>query len=54
LQYDVSEDLIMRLDGHDLLGFFDDDNNKRLYGFYMEGDTRSTTPSLSFSVTYKF
>ncbi|MBU0755162.1 MAG: hypothetical protein KJ645_08470, partial [Planctomycetes bacterium] len=53
-QYDISKDLYVRLDGHDLLGFIDHDNNQRLFGYYMEGDTRSTTPSVSLSVSYKF
>lgn len=54
LDYDVSENLNVRLDGHDLLGFFDDDVNERLYGFYLEGDTRALAPSLSITATYRF
>jgi outer membrane receptor protein involved in Fe transport len=54
VEYECSDNMILRLDGHDLLGFFDHDVNQRLYGFYMEGDTRSTTPSFTLSLTYKF
>ena len=53
-EYRPMDGMIMRLDGHDLLGFFDHDNNQRLYGYYMEGDTRSLAPSVTLSVTYRF
>ncbi len=52
--YAFSDDLMLRLDGHDLLGLFDEDFNKRLYGFYMQGDTRGLPPSFSLTLSYAF
>jgi len=53
-EYEWSEDCLLRLDGHDLLGFFDEDVNNRLYGFDPNGDSRSTAPSYSVTLQYRF
>jgi len=53
-EYEWSDDCLVRLDGHDLLGFFDEDMNNRLFGYDPDGDTRSTAPSFSLTLQYRF
>ncbi|MCB1769380.1 MAG: TonB-dependent receptor [Candidatus Competibacteraceae bacterium] len=52
LQYRATDHLTMRVDGYNLLGWFDDDLNKRLYGFNSYGDYRAQAPALSISLHY--
>lgn len=54
LQYQATEQLTVRLDGYNLLGWFDDSLNKRLYGFNSYGDYRVQTPAVGFSIYYLF
>ena len=52
LDYKPTDNLSLRLDGHNLLGFIDEEFNKRLF---MGGSSyRSMAPSLSLSMRYKF
>jgi outer membrane receptor protein involved in Fe transport len=53
LQYEASKNLTCRLDGYYLLGIFDEDLNKRIYG----GNNttyRSHAPALAASLVYRF
>lgn len=54
LHYKATDHLTVRLDGYNLLGWFDDKLNKRLYGFNSYGDYRVETPALGLSVYYRF
>ena len=51
LDYKPTDNLSLRLDGHNLLGFIDHEFNKRLF---MGSSYRSHAPSLSLSMRYKF
>ena len=54
LGYQFKENLSVRLDGTNLLGFFDYEYNRRPRLFDQFNDYRSTAPSVIFSLNYKF
>ncbi len=54
VQYTPAENLLMRIDGYNLLGLIDDKYNKTLYGFDDFGDYRSAAWALGFTLSYKF
>ncbi|MBN1766670.1 MAG: TonB-dependent receptor plug domain-containing protein [Sedimentisphaerales bacterium] len=54
LQYDYDDQLTLRLDGHNILGWLDKDLNKSIYAFNEYNDYRSRAAALSLSLTYKF
>jgi outer membrane receptor for ferrienterochelin and colicin len=55
LQYKPNKDLIIGLNGYNLLGIFDKDLNKRNYIEVVgNGDFRDHAPAVGVSVTYKF
>lgn len=54
LQYKAADHLTVRVDSYNLLGWFDDTLNKRLYGFNSYGDYRVQAPAFGISVRYLF
>lgn len=54
LQYKPTDSLIVRMDGHDLVGLIDGKYNKMLYGFNSYAPYRSSAPAASLSISYKF
>jgi outer membrane receptor for ferrienterochelin and colicins len=53
-EYQYSKNLTLRLDGTNLMGFFDEKYNKRLYTQDTFNDYRCTAPSFIGTLTYKF
>ncbi|MBW8002278.1 MAG: TonB-dependent receptor plug domain-containing protein [Planctomycetes bacterium] len=54
VQYKCSDDMTLRLDGTNLLGFIDYEYNSRMYSQDQFDNYRSTAPSFIFSLIYKF
>jgi iron complex outermembrane receptor protein len=53
-EYKYSKNLTLRLDGTNLMGFIDEDYNKRMYTQDTFNDYRCTAPSFIASLTYLF
>jgi len=56
LEHKVKDNLILRIDGYNLLGLIDKDLNKRRVGFntHYPGEYRVHAPAIGLSLTYKF
>ena len=54
LEHNPTENLSIRVDGSNLLGFIDDKYNKRLQGFDFGSSYRSQAASVIFSLRYSF
>jgi iron complex outermembrane receptor protein len=54
LQYQLNENMTLRVDAYDLMGLCNKKYNKTLYGFNSYGDYRSSAPSLAFTLFCKF
>jgi len=54
MQYDFAKNLTMRIDGHNLLGFFDSELNKTMYGYDYGFDFRSAAPAFTVTLKYDF
>ena len=54
LTYKVNEDMDVRFDGYNLVGFIDKEFNRKMYGFGNFSDYRSVAPAFGFTVKCRF